>query len=536
MTRTITIDGHSLTLDDVHAVARGRARVALSDDPAVRVRIEATAALNRALVASGKPIYGVTTGPGHAVSQQVGVDRAARLQETFITFLGCGVGDGLSVEECRALLLARINCLARGYSAVRLALIERLIELLNRDIIPWVPSIGSVGASGDLIPSSYVAAVVMGRRRVHYEGEVRQAADVLAEAGLEPMSLEPKEGLALVNGTSVMAGVGALAILDAERLAVVADACTAMATEALAGIVGPFQPFLHEVAKPHPGQIASAARIWKLLEGTGLGQDFPELVERLGTLQSGVRPLERQIQDNYSIRCAPQCIGALGDAITWARGIVETELNSSNDNPLYDPEAGTVASGGNFSGFHIGLAMDTLKVAVASVADLIDRQFELVNDEKYNNGLGVCCAAPVPDDHPEAGLRYGFKGMQLGISSVTAEALNAATPMTTFSRSTACHTQDKVSMGATAARQAREIVGLTEIAAAMHLLILAQAADLRGADKLAPGTRRVYDAIRRMSAFVESDRELEDDIQRVLAMIRSGELATTIDGWTGTNP
>jgi len=353
---------------------------------------------------------------------------------------------------------------------------------------------------------------------------------VLAEAGLEPMSLEPKEGLALVNGTSFMAGVGALAILDAERLAAVADACTAMTTEALTGIVGPFEPFLHEVAKPHAGQIASAARIRRLLEGTRLGQGFPELVERLGTLQTGVRTLERQIQDNYSIRCAPQCIGALNDALSWARRIVETELNSSNDNPLYDPDAGTVASGGNFSGFHIGLAMDTLKIAVASVADLIDRQFELVNDEKYNNGLGVCCAAPVPHDHPEAGLRYGFKGMQLSISAVTAEALNAATPMTTFSRSTACHTQDKVSMGAAAARQAREILGLTETAAAMHLLILAQAADLRGADKLAPGTRRVYDVIRRVSAFVESDRELEDDIQRVLAMIRSGELATTVDG------
>jgi len=526
--KTIVIDGHNLTLDDVAMVARHRARVALSDDPVVRRRIDASAELNRRLVARGVPIYGVTTGPGHAVSRQVGSDRAARLQETFVTFLGCGVGDALSVEESRAVVLARINCLARGYSAVRLALIERLIELLNRDIIPWIPSIGSVGASGDLIPSSYVAAVLMGRRRVHYEGGVRPAADVLAEVGLEPMSLEPKEGLALVNGTSFMAGVGALAILDAERLAAIADACTAMTTEALTGIVGPFEPFLHEVAKPHAGQIASAARIRRLLEGTRLGVGFGRLVDELGTLESGVRTLDRQIQDNYSIRCAPQCIGALVDALDWARRIVEIELNSSNDNPLYDTDAGTVASGGNFSGFHIGLAMDTLKIAVASVADLVDRQFEIVNDEKYNNGLGVCCAAPVPEDHPEAGLRYGFKGMQLAISAVTAEALNAATPMTTFSRSTACHTQDKVSMGAAAARQAREIIGLAELVVAMHLLILAQAADLRGADKLAPGTRRVYDAIRRVSAFVESDRELEDDVHRVLEMIRSGELAEII--------
>jgi histidine ammonia-lyase/phenylalanine ammonia-lyase len=530
MTERIVIDGHSLTLDGLEAVARRKAKVVLADDPEMHARIAATCELNRKTVATGKPIYGVTTGPGHEVRQHIGVDRAARLQETFITFLGCGVGNTLSVEEGRALVLARINCLVRGYSAVRPELITRLVELLNRDIVPCVPAMGSVGASGDLIPSSYVAAVVMGRRKVYYQGTVRPTADVYAETGLAPMTLEPKEGLALVNGTNLMAGLGALAVVDARRLAAVADACTAMSTEALTAITGPFTAFLHEVAKPHAGQIASAARIRRLLDGSQLGLEFSKVVEEQGTLQEGVRTLDREIQDAYSIRCAPQCVGALHDSLEWARQILEVELNSSNDNPLYDPATGEVASGGNFSGFHVGLVMDTVKIAVASVADLLDRQFALVNDDKYNRGLGVCCAAPVPDDHPDAGLRYGFKGMQLAISAVTAEALNAAAPMTVFSRSTACHSQDKVSMGAAAARPAREIVGLAQTVAAMHLLILSQAADLRGAEKLGTGTRRVYKAIRKVSRFVEEDRELEDDIQRVVALIQSGELATIVEG------
>lgn len=528
----VVIDGTHLTLRDVEQVARRHVAVELTRDATISARIEASRELNEELMAQGMPIYGVTTGLGDAVDRHIGADRAAKLQAHLVTQLGCGVGEYHSLQECRAILLARVNCLARGYSAVRKELIEHLIALLNRDVVPCIPVVGSVGASGDLIPSSYIAAVVMGRREVYHQGKVRPTEEAYAQAGLAPLPLASKEGLALVNGTNVMSGLGILAVEDAARLAVLADACTAMATEALTAISGPFEPFLHEVAKPHPGQVSSAARIKRLLEGSQLARDYYRTVDELGTIQEGLRRLDVKIQDKYSVRCAPQCIGALHDAVEWVRRTLLIELNSSNDNPLYDLDARVVRSGGNFSGFHVGLAMDTLKIAVASVADLLDRQFALLNDEKYNMGLGMCCAHPLPADHPEAGTHHGFKGMQLAMSALTAEALNACTPMSVFSRSTACHNQDKVSMGATAARQAREVVDLTQKATAVHLLILCQAADLRGAEKLAPGTRRVYDAVRKVSPYVELDRELREDIARVTELVRTGELVEVIEGFS----
>ena len=526
----VIVDGTTLRLEQVEAVARHRAPVALTSDPDILGRIRSSYDLNQRLLAGGTPIYGVTTGFGDSVDRHIGLDRAAALQANLITYLGCGVGDYLPAEECRAILVARVNCLAKGYSAVRPALVDRLVELLNRDIVPCIPQMGSVGASGDLIPGSYVAAVVMGQRAVYHRGRVRPASEAYAETGLAPMTLEPKEGLAMVNGTNFMTGLSILAATDALRLATIADACTAMATEVLTSISGPFEPFLHDVVKPHPGQIASARRIRSMLEGSRLVRRYDEVVKEVGVIDAGYRRVDAKIQDKYSIRCAPQCIGALYDAVDWARRILEVELNSSNDNPLYDVDAGLVHSGGDFSGFHVGLAMDALKIAVASVADLLDRQFELINDEKYNMGLGMCCTSPLPETHPEAGTHHGFKGMQLAISAVTAEALNACTPMTVFSRSTACHSQDKVSMGAAAARQAREVVGLTQTVAAIHLLILCQAADLRGADRLGSGSRRVYEAIRAVSPFVEGDRELRADIERVVALIASGQLSRNIDG------
>jgi len=504
--KEVIVNGGTLTLENVEAVARRGAPVALTSDENVLARIAGSRALNEKLIEQGIPIYGVTTGVGDSVDRHVGADRVETLQAGLMTMLGCGVGDYLDVEGCRAVLVARLNCLAKGYSAVRPELIERLVTLVNKDLIPCIPKIGSVGASGDLVPSSYIAAVVMGRRDVYDHGRVRPTEQAYAEAGLEPMTLVAKEGLAMVNGTAFMTGLGILAVEDAHRLAVLADACTALTTEALTGIAGPFEPFLHEVVKPHPGQVASARRIKKLLEGSQLARDYDDMVEKLGKMDKGLRRLDIKIQDKYSVRCAPHCIGALEDAVAWVRRTLEVELNSANDNPLYDLDAGVVRSGGNFSGFHVGLAMDTLKIAVASVADLLDRQFELINDEKYNMGLGMCCTHPLPPDDPEAGTQHGFKGTQLAISALTAEALNACTPMTVFSRSTACHNQDKVSMGATAARQAREVVGLVERATAIHLLILCQAADLRGADKLGKGTRRVYDAVRHVSPYLERDR------------------------------
>jgi len=332
------------------------------------------------------------------------------------------------------------------------------------------------------------------------------------EAAREPLRLHAKEGLAILNGTCFMTGIGALVVLDAARLALLADVCTALTCEDLTGITGPFAPFIHSV-KPHPGQARSAERISSLLEGSRLVTTYDEAV------RSG-----RRVQDNYSLRCAPQCIGALYDTVDWTREWLERELNSANDNPLYDVALGQVHSGGNFSGFHVALAMDALKMAAASVADLIDRQFELLVDEKYSAGLPANLSPNPADDDPAFGTQHGFKSFQIALSSLVAEALGRCMPMSAFSRSTEAHNQDKVSNGAAAARSARDVVELAQRCGAMHLLGACQAADLRGADRLGSGTGAVYRKVRAVSPFVERDRPLQQDIEAIGALLRSGEL------------
>jgi phenylalanine ammonia-lyase len=520
---SVVVDGQHLSLDEVAAVARFGAAVALSVDPALQDGIEASVALCRRLLDKGVPLYGITTGFGDSVGRQISPEKAAALQEHAVRMLGNGTGPTTPADAARAVVLIRANNLARGHSAVRRELLELLLRLLNEDITPIIPEEGSVGASGDLVPLSYVAAALTGTRLVQHRGTVRPAADALRDAGLTPLVLEPKEGLALVNGTAFMAGIGALATVDARRLALVSDVCTAMATEVLNGIVGPFQEFIHDIAKPHPGQVRSARHVRTLLEGSQLVHPFEEVVAQAGTIHGSYRELEVHIQDKYSLRCAPHFTGVLWDVLTWVERWLDIEINSSNDNPLFDVGAGRVVSGGNFSGGHVALAMDSLKTAVGSVADLMDRQLELVVDEKFNHGLTPNLIAAIPPCDPEEGLNHGFKGMQLACSSLTADALSRCMPLSVFSRSTECHNQDKVSMGATAARQARDVVALTEKVATIHLLALCQAADLRGPDKLGR-TRSVYERVRAEVPFVATDRPMADDVATVLAMLHDGSL------------
>ena len=517
------IDGNSLTLEGVRDVARRGVTVSLSSDPQVTGRIARSVELRNRLIDSGVPIYGVTTGVGASVDRQVARDRAAELQHNLVRKCGCGSGPTLPADATRAAILIRANCLAKGNSGVRRLLIERLLDMLNLDLLPQIPEQGSLGASGDLVPGSYIAAALVGERDLVHAGEILPAAEAWARHGREPIRFEPKEGLSIINGTMVMSGIATLAVLDAERLARVADVCGAMAVEALAGISSPYDPFLQRV-KPHPGVDRSAAFMLHLLEGSQLVRRYQEVVDDLEPMgATGDRRLEVRIQDNYSIRCAPHCTGALYDTLEWVRHWLEIEINSSNDNPLFDIETGRARSGGNFSGFHVGLAMDSLKIAVASVVDQLDRQFALLVDERFSNGLPANLSPPRSQDDPERGIHHGFKGVQLALSAIAAEAQQQAMPMTVFSRSTEWHNQDKVSMAMTAARQARDLVEMAERCAAMHVLACCQAADLRGADRLGR-TRTVYDRVREVSPMVVRDRELQDDIARVTALLRSGEL------------
>ena len=528
--RTVRIDGENLTIRDLVRVARDGVPALLTGDGSCLRALEASRALKERLIEQGHAVYGVTTGFGDSANRQVGAAKTKELQKSLIRMMGCGTGSHAPEDEARATTLIRANCLARGHSAVRPLVIERLLDLVNLGITPAIRERGSVGASGDLVPLSYVAAALQGTRHVLMDGELRPSREALDEVGLEPLELESKEALALLNGTAYMASIAGLAAYDAASLALAADVCTALTVEAIEGLQGSFSPFVHDVAKPHPGQVRSARNIRALLAGTRLArsertdatarrlEDSADVAE-----QTGVRVLGRHVQDRYSVRCAPHFIGGLWDTLEWVSAWLEREINSSTDNPLFDTSSGQVHNGGNFAGSHVGLASDALRTAVASVADLCDRQLALIIDEKFSHGLPSNLVFPLAADHPEAGVRHGFKGLQIACSALVAEALHLCAPVTIHSRSTACHNQDKVSMATIAARRTRDVVRLTEEVLACHLLALCQAAEMRGVERLGM-TRVVFERVREVSAAVTHDRELEGDIAAVAQLIRSREL------------
>ncbi len=518
----LELDGDSLTIEDLVAVARGGVTAALSRHAIPR--IEAARELKRDLIAREIPIYGVTTGFGDSAHRQIAPSKTAALQHNLLADLGCGTGPVAAPDVTRATMLLRSNCLAKGNAGVRVELIERLLTLLNGDVLPQIPERGSCGASGDLVPLSYIGSALVGEADVLVHGDVRPAADVLAELELEPFELEAKEGLGLVNGTSFITAFAALAVADARDLADVSDLCTAMASEALLGNRGHFNAFLFE-AKPHAGMLESARMIRGLLDGSALALDSEKIFAGEDLDGRDYLELHRQVQDKYSIRCAPHVCGMLRDTLEWASRWVEIEMNSSDDNPLFDTGSGRVQSGGNFYGGHMGQAMDSLKVALANLCDLMDRQLELVVDEKFNAGLTPNLIRQVAPDDPEAGVHHGFKGMQLCCSAMTAEALKLSNPATVFSRSTEAHNQDKVSMATIAARDARSIVELAQNVAAIHLLAATQALDLRGPEKASPVTRAAHDIVRSRVPFMGGDRRMDEDIREVLELIRSGELS-----------
>jgi phenylalanine ammonia-lyase len=520
------IDGNSLTIEDVVRVARHGGRTALSPDAAER--IEAARRLKEEMIRREIPIYGVTTGFGDSAHRQIAPAKTAALQQNLLRGLGCGTGQIASPEVARGTMLLRANCLAKGNSGVRLELIERLVAFINNDVIPQIPERGSCGASGDLVPLSYIGSALVGEAEVLFRGELRESSEIFEEIGLPPFELEAKEGLGCVNGTSFMTAFAALAVADAQELAAVADLCTAMASEALLGNRGHFNAFIFE-AKPHEGMKRSAENIRELLADSRLALDSEELFAG-GLDGRHFLELDRQVQDRYSIRCAPHVVGALRDTLAWASEWVEIEINSSDDNPLFDTHSGRVQSGGNFYGGHMGQAMDSLKVALANLCDLMDRQLELVVDEKFNAGLTPNLIPVFAPDHPEAGLHHGFKGMQLCCSAMTAEALKLCNPATIHSRSTEAHNQDKVSMGTISARDARSIVELTENIAAIHLLAVTQALDLRGVDKAGARTRAAHDMVRERVPFMDGDRHMDGAIRAIVDLIHSGRLSQLVQG------
>lgn len=451
----------------------------------------------------GGVVYGVTTGFGDSCETRVEGDLTWELPRNLFRFHGCGLGEAFAPETTRAILACRLASLTTGYSAVRGEVLERLRTLLERDVLPTIYEIGSVGASGDLTPLSYVAAVLAGEGEVLVDGHRLPTPLALAELGLEPLVLEPKESLALMNGTSAMTGLAALLLPRALRLTRWAAALTACASEVLLGEPRHFDARLF-VAKPHPGQARIAAFI------------------RADLATDGRRAAEAvRVQDRYSIRCAPHVLGVLLDSLPWMARFVEIELNGANDNPLVDPETGDILHGGNFYGGHIASAMDTLKTLVANVADLLDRQLALLCNPTTNHGLPANLVGASALRFP---AHHGFKAMQITASALAAEALKATMPASVFSRSTENHNQDKVSMGTIASRDAARVLELTEQLAAIVTLAALQAHDLRGAVDGGPRLRELHAFVRTSIPKHEEDRPMREDILRVVEWARREEL------------
>jgi phenylalanine ammonia-lyase len=519
----IALDGYSLTLDHISLVAANGDDWTFEISGSAADRMKSSLRVKDDLIAKGSMLYGVTTGFGDSANRQVGSAKTLELQRNLLRFLGVGTGPAAPADVVRATMLIRANCFARGNSGIRVQPVRLILDMLERDILPVIPERGSVGASGDLAPLSYLASAATGEGLVWWSSRETDASEALRACGLRPVMLQAKEGLALVNGTSFMSAYLALATAEAAELAWTAELCTALATEIRRGSRDQFAPFAHQ-HKPHQGQIHSAAHIHDLLRESRLTTLDKENQSRAMPAGTAYTRLDRRMQDPYSIRCAPHVIGVLHDTLTWVRQWVTTEINSSNDNPLFDADSAAVHNSGNFYGGHIAQGAHALTTAVASVADLLDRQLALLVDEKFNLGLPANLTSPVQADDPSAGLHHGFKGAQIAASALTAEALHLTMPVGSFSRSTEAHNQDKVSMGTIAARHARTAVELTSEVAAIHLLALCQAADLVGADLLARPARRGYDHVRDQSPRVSEDRRLAPDITRLAEQIRKGSL------------
>lgn len=502
--RVLTVGEQPLSIEDVISVARGECLVALPESSSWRDLIQKGADFLDQLLEEEGVIYGVTTGYGDSCLVEVPLHQVNELPLHLSRFHGCGLGENLDVITARAVVVTRLCSLARGYSGVSLALLERLVWLLNENVIPVIPSEGSVGASGDLTPLSYIAGTLIGERDVYIDGQITPVAQVYAEKGLQPLTLRPKEGLALMNGTAVMTAIACLNYKKAEQIALASTLITALNVLALEGNPSHFDEVLF-AQKPHLGQqqIAKQLRDW--------------LNSEVQTAHQSPR-----LQDRYSLRCAPHIIGVFEDSKVWLRQFIENELNSSNDNPLIDPVGMRVLHGGHFYGGHIAQAMDSLKIMIANIADLMDRQIAQLVDHKMNHGLPRNLTGATAERLP---LNHGFKAVQIGVSAWTAEALKNTLAASIFSRSTECHNQDKVSMGTIAARDASRVITLTQQVVAALCCASVQAIHLKGLTaQLSPTLQAFMQWTLQSFAFVEEDRPLQTELQQIVDRLDQLEL------------
>jgi histidine ammonia-lyase len=501
----VSLTGDDLRPADVWSVAVDGAQVELSEESRRKMRAARELVETRARESSGEHTYGINTGFGRFVERTIPPELSGELQLRLLRSHACGVGDPYPQEVVRAAMLLRANALAKGYSGARVETVELLLACLDRGVLPIVPSRGSVGASGDLAPLAHLALPLVGEGRASVDGEMLPGAEALARVGLEPLRLQAKEGLSLVNGTQFMGAIGALALVRAGRLAQSADIACALSVEALQASRSSFLPEIHAL-RPFPGQIASAANVLRLLEGSAIIEAH--------------RWCDK-VQDAYSLRCAPQVHGASRDLLDYAERTVQVELNAATDNPLVFAEDGQFVSNGNFHGQPLAFALDAIGMALAELASISERRVERLVNPSLSDGL------PAFLTH-DGGLNSGFMIPQYVAAALVSENKALCHPASVDSIPTSAGQEDHVSMGNASALKCWTVLGNAERAVAIELLAASQGVEFLAPLEPGAGGRAAHDFVRTLSETVFEDRSLGADIERVAEAIASGKVVDAV--------
>jgi histidine ammonia-lyase len=504
----IQIDGQNLTLDQLYGIAFGDAEAELS--PAAREGMNASRAVVERLIESNAAVYGVNTGFGKMASVRISREQIRTLQTNLVRSHACGVGAPLSDPEVRAMLALRANAIAKGFSGVRPVVGETLCAMLNKRVHPVIPCQGSVGASGDLAPLAHLAQVAIGEGEAILQGRKMSGAEAMRTAGITPLVLEAKEGLALLNGTQAMLALLALGLRDAEIAADTADVAAALSLDALRGSPAAFDERIARV-RPYAGHAISARNLRRLNQGSAIRESH--------------RPPEKdpRIQDPYSLRCAPQVHGAARDALAQVRATISVELNSATDNPLVFAPAngkageGEIISGGNFHGQPLAIAGDQLAVALTTLAGISERRIEQMTNPQSSQLPAFLVR--------DAGLNSGFMILQVAAAALASEMKTQSTPHSVDSIPTSANQEDYVSMGMSGARRIQPMLANLRNILSIELLSACQGLDLLAPLRTGPEAQKAYDAVRSASAFVEADRSLSPDIQAVAALINEGKFS-----------
>ncbi|ONK25194.1 histidine ammonia-lyase [Bacillus sp. VT-16-64] len=499
----IVLGGSLLTLKEVVQIARCHYQVGINRDS--REKIHHSRRYVESLLEEKRVVYGLTTGFGKFSDTYIPSEMGKELQLNLIRSHACGLGEPLPDDVVRAIILLRVNALLHGHSGIRLAVLETMVEMLNKGVTPVIPEQGSLGASGDLAPLAHLALVLMGEGEAKYRGEQLSGLEALARAGISPVSLEAKEGLALINGTQVMTAIAALACWDAIQLANWADCTAALTADVLRGVKQAFEPETHEI-RPHLGQQEVARNMLRLTAGS-------QLITNQGELR---------VQDAYSIRCVPQVHGASRDALQHIHEKLLIEMNSVTDNPLIFADKDKVISGGNFHGQPMALIMDYLAIAVAELANISERRVERLVNPQLNGDLPGFLTK-------RGGMNSGLMIVQYTAASIVSENKSLAHPASVDSIPSSANQEDHVSMGTIAARKAASIVNNSYRVIAIELFCGARAADYRGSEKLGKGTNRLYTICRRHVPFIENDHVMYPYLNKIADLMKEMEITEEIE-------